>query len=139
MKEVTAIRIDAYLNRIEEIKIDGNDFNDINAAINCDIFCIGAHLHTGDVLFVDDMGWLDPRVKRAFKMGGVNTILPKDALFAGNGLIVGHNYGGETIDAKSKLLDVANAVEFMPLSWEISDEMRKLAASATKVIMTRMS
>lgn len=138
MKKLTAIRIDAYINRIEEIQIDGTDFEEINTAIGCDIFCIGARLTTGDILFVDDMGWLDTKVTRAFKMGGDNTVLPKDALFAGNGLILGVSASGNSLSAKTKLLDAANAVEFLPPGWQVTPAMRELAMSATKIFTTHI-
>jgi hypothetical protein len=126
MKKVNAIFIDATRNLISDIPMDDH-FEEISKLIGCDIFCSGARLKTGDVLYVDDMGWLDKRVTRAFSYAG--------STFAGNGLILGvGRMSGATVDVKIKSLDVAKDVLFAPRGWEIPDSLRAKILSGTRVI-----
>jgi hypothetical protein len=72
-----AIKIDATARTITEVQVDG--FEDIQKHIGCDTFSQGMHLPEGDMLWVDDCGWMT--AKKAFTfMGNV---------FAGNGVITG--------------------------------------------------
>lgn len=126
MRKLKAIFIDANRNLISDIEIDDH-FEEINKIIGCDIFCSGMRLPTGDVLYVDDMGWLDQRVTRAFAFAG--------STFAGNGLILGINrHNGESQDIKAKSLDVAKEVTFAPRGWEITTEMRARVLSGTHIV-----
>lgn len=126
MRKLKAILIDANRNLISDIVIDDH-FEEINKAIGCDIFCQGTRLDTGDVLYVDDMGWLDQRVTRAF--------VYKGSTFAGNGIVLGLNrFSGDSQDVKTKSLDLAKDITFAPEDWEITDEMRARVLSGTRVI-----
>lgn len=126
MKKLKAILIDANKNLISDIEID-NHFMEINKAIGCEIFTQGMRLPTGDIMYVDDMGWLDQRVTRAFSL--------KENVFAGNGLILGINrFSGESKDVKIGSLDVASDVTFAPVGWEIPTSMRAQILAGTRVI-----
>lgn len=126
MSKLKAILIDANRNLISDIEID-NHFEEINKAIGCDIFTQGMRLDTGDIMYVDDMGWLDQRVTRAFGY--------KENVFAGNALILGINrFSGDSRDVKAKSLDVAADVQFAPVGWTISNEMRAQILAGTRVV-----
>jgi hypothetical protein len=133
MRKVTGHVIDPYLNEVVIVELDGDSFEDINKAIGCDIFCLGARLTTGDILYVDDMGWLDPKVTRAFMFGGEDTVLPKDAIFAGRGLILGLDKGGNAQSAKTTWHEVLDALRFPKPEWSISESMRLTARNSIQV------
>lgn len=110
-----AILIDPTLNTISEIEIS-DDFRDISRNIGCELFCVGHVLANGDTLFVDDEGWLNSNVTRAFGFAG--------RILAGKGLVLGCNGGGESVSVKSTLEGVRKLVEFPPIGWMVTDEMR---------------
>jgi hypothetical protein len=110
-----AIKIDSLLNTITEIEIS-DDFRDISRNIGCDLFCVGHVLANGDTLFVDDEGWINTNVTRAFGFAG--------RILAGNGLVLGCDGGGESVNVKSTLEEVRKLVEFPPVGWMVTDEMR---------------
>jgi hypothetical protein len=126
MKKITAIKIDCNNNKIDEVKINGADFEEINRAIDCDCFCVGARLPNGDILWVDDEGWISNKVKRVFEFG-------KGNVFAGNGLILGQTASGNSTNVKSKLLDVAMQVQFAPAGWEITPDIRAKAMASVQI------
>lgn len=119
-----AIKIDAYANTITEVEIS-NDFREISRNIGCDLFCVGHTLPNGDTLFVDDEGWLNYNVTRAFGFSG--------RILAGNGLILGSNQEGDSISAKSSLDKIKNLTQFLPEGWNISDSDRDAAMSGWKI------
>ena len=121
-----AIKIDAYANTITEVEI-GTDFREISRNIGCDLFCIGHTLPNGDTLFVDDEGWLNGNVTRAFGFDG--------RVMAGNGLIVGSNRSGDSVSAKSSLDAIKRLTEFPPEGWSIDDSTRDAAMSGFKLTM----
>jgi hypothetical protein len=135
MNEVVGIKIDPSRNYVETLALDGDDFREINKHIGCDIFCIGARLTTGDILFVDDMGWLDRKVTRAFQFGGENTVLPRLSAFAGNGLILGVSRSGDTRSAKTTWLEALEAVHFPKPDWTISEALRNAAIKGWQIEM----
>jgi hypothetical protein len=55
-------------------------------------------------------------------------------VFAGNGVVLGCNGGGESESAKTKELDIAKLVGFAPKGFEISQEMRDAAMGSWKVM-----
>lgn len=126
MKKITAIKIDCNKNKVDEITINAGDFEEITRAIGCELFCVGARLPNGDILWVDDEGWINTNVKRAFEFGKMN-------VFAGNGLILGQTASGNSTNAKSKLLDVAMQVQFAPVGWEITPDIRAKAMASVQI------
>ena len=123
MKTHKAYKIDAYSDVITEVKI--NDYRDIYSNIGCGTFCVATTLPNGDTLYVDDEGYLNQNVTRGFMFKG--------RFFAGNGLLIGGNKIGESVNVKTKELDVANMVTFMPERFTIPDEMREDAMSGWSV------
>jgi hypothetical protein len=111
-----AIKIDATARTITEVQVDG--FEDIQKHIGCDTFSQGMHLPEGDMLWVDDCGWMT--AKKAFTfMGNV---------FAGNGVITGCDE--ETGDDKDCLCNVMAGqlmAKFMADDAKITDDMRERA------------
>ena len=119
-----AYKIDAYTNTITELEMS-EDYREISQNIGCELFCVAKTLPNGDTLFVDDEGWLNPRVTRAFQFDG--------RVFAGNGVVLGCNGGGESESVKIKELQIAKLVRFAPPSFAISQEMRDAAMGSWKV------
>lgn len=119
-----AYKVDATLNTITAVEIS-DDFRDISKQIGCDLFCSAARLNRGDVLFVDDEGWLNGKVKRAFFFRG--------RLFAGNGLFVGGTRDGETASVKVSIEEIKAQLEFMPDGATISNELRDRMLSGFSV------
>jgi len=120
-----AYKIDAYTNTITELEMS-EDYREISQNIGCEMFCVAKTLPNGDTLFVDDEGWINPSVTRAFKFDG--------RVFAGNGVLLGCNGGGESESAKTKELDIAKLVEFAPKTFSIPQEMRDAAMGSWKVM-----
>ena len=94
-----AILIDATKRQVSEVTISG-DYMDINRHIGCEIFTIGHSLKDRDCVFVDDEGLYNSE-NTFFVYKGAHQ------LFAGNGLIVGCDSKGETVDCKIDIKDVA--------------------------------
>ncbi len=69
-----------------------------------DIFCIGMNWPNGDCLYVDDEGLLKPGM-RMFDIGRVD-----GQPLAGNGLILGSDAEGNSIDAKIMLTELQTIV-----------------------------
>ena len=120
-----AYKIDATNNTITELEMS-EDYREISQNIGCELFCVARTLPNGDTLFVDDEGWMNANVKRAFKFDG--------RVFAGNGVVLGCNSAGDSVSVKTKELDIAKLVEFAPAHFEISDEMRDAAMNSWKVV-----
>lgn len=110
-----AVRIDATNRTITEVQV--NDFKDIQRHIGCDTFSQGMPLSEGDMLWVDDCGWMT--AKKAFTfMGNV---------FAGNGLITGSDEEGEEKDCLCSVTAAQFLAKFMAKDREVSEEMRERA------------
>ena len=110
-----AIKIDATNRTITEVQYD--DFRDIQRHIGCDTFSQGMPLPEGDVLWVDDCGWMT--AKKAFTfMGNV---------FAGNGLITGSDGDGGGKDCLCNVMAGQLMAKFMAGGKEITDDMRERA------------
>tara|TARA_Y100001963_G_scaffold131404_1_gene188726 strand:+ start:6823 stop:7194 length:372 start_codon:yes stop_codon:yes gene_type:complete len=111
-----AIKIDATARTITEVQVDG--FEDIQKHIGCDTFSQGMPLPEGDMLWVDDCGWMT--AKKAFTfMGNV---------FAGNGLITGcDEVTGDDKDCLCSPLAAHMFAKFMAKDDEITEEMRERA------------
>lgn len=121
-----AIKIDAYANTVTEIEIS-EDYREISRNIGCELFCQGASFPNGDTLYVDDEGWLNGNVTRAFAFNG--------RVLAGNGLILGCNPNtGDSRSVKTSLENIKGMVKFMPEGASISDAMREHAMDSWTVI-----
>ena len=99
-----AIKIDAKNRQVIEVDIT-SDYNDINKQIGCQIFTIAHSLKKRDTIMVDDEG-LYNNENIFFAYNGAWQP------FAGNGLIVGCNTKGDTIDCKIDINEVKQNVKF---------------------------
>jgi hypothetical protein len=106
-----AVLIDAVKREIKEV--DVNDYRDICPLLNnCRMFTIGHYLNNGndkqdtDVIYVDDEGLLtDPKHFFTFEGG--------HQPYAGNGLVVGSDFKGESADVLISVEEVKNKVKFL--------------------------
>lgn len=110
-----AYKVDATTNTISEVEIS-DDYREISKNIGCDLFCSAARLPNGDTLFVDDEGWLNSNVRRAFFFRG--------RLFAGNGIFVGGTRDGKSTSPKTDIKKIESELEFMPHGLEVTDALR---------------
>jgi hypothetical protein len=99
-----AIKIDAKNRQVIEVDIT-SDYNDINKEIGSQIFTIAHSLKKRDTIMVDDEG-LYNNDNTFFVYKGAHQP------FAGNGLIVGCNAKGDTVDCKIDINEVKQNVEF---------------------------
>lgn len=93
-----AIKIDAKARTVTEIDLP-KGIDAMQAAIGCDCFCFAVSWRNGDTLYVDDEGLLNP-------CDEFFVIETGHQPFAGNGLILGSDEEGESVDAKTPLTDV---------------------------------
>lgn len=104
----------AYLINPEDRTISQvtvNDYTDISKHIGCDMFCIGGHLPSKDVVFVDDEGLLkDPSHFFAIDSHVIKFTNPNP--LAGKGLVLGGTYSGESADAVVSLSLLSAAVRW---------------------------
>ena len=99
-----AILIDAKNREVKEIEI-GKGIDEMYKFLECQYFTIASYLDKGDAIFVDDEGL----------MNGTDIFFTYEGAhqpFAGNGLIMGSNRNGESIDCKIDFNEVKNKVEF---------------------------
>lgn len=94
-KTIRAIYIDAVNRKVTEVEITP-DFDTYYRLIGCNCITTGYCFPNGDILFVDDNGYLDAP-KYFFRIPGI------DYDYAGNGLIVGTDpESDEETDAKTR-------------------------------------
>lgn len=105
-----AIFIDAKNRKVELVDRDFENYKLINEQIGCDIFTYATSFNNGDVLYVDDEGLFDRGCNSFFTYEGAHQP------FAGNGLILGTDEEGDSVDAATTLIEVASKVQFMTRS-----------------------
>lgn len=106
-----AILIDAAARTITEIDIEKGADSGAHAlerAIGCDIFQMAMNYPNGDVLYVDEEGLLKP-APHWFRVRSGHQA------FAGNGVLLGSDNQGESVDVKTTLDDLRATVTFMSL------------------------
>jgi hypothetical protein len=99
-----AILIDSINKEVKEVEI-GKGIDEMYKFLNCEIFTIASYLPKNDAIFVDDEGL----------MNGTDTFFTYEGAhqpFAGNGLIMGSNSKGESVDCKIDLNEVKKKVNF---------------------------
>lgn len=103
------ILIDPWLKTITEVQV-GEGIQDMYRVMSnplgpkVDIFCIGMQWSNGDVLYVDDEGFLKPG-------GRLFTIDRADGQpLVGNGLILGSDAEGNSVDAEHLLVEIQTKV-----------------------------
>lgn len=117
-----AFLIDSTARTITPIEV--GDFRDLQKKIGCDLFCVGSTLPNGDTLFVDDEGLLNG-TKHGFLWGG--------QLLMGNGVLLGSDDEGESVDVKTHINTISRIVSFPPPSFQLSDTERDKLTTWTVV------
>lgn len=108
------ILIDPWLKQIKEVEC-GEGIEDMYRLMSnplgpkVDVFCIGLSWPNGDVLYVDDEGLLK-RGMRLFDPGRRDR-----QPLAGNGLILGSDNEGNSVDAKMLLTEVQTMIKWTDL------------------------
>ena len=98
------ILINPYNETIKPVEYTG-DWRDIALLIECDTFTVSRVDEVND-LYLDDEGLLI-QPNRYFMW--------KKQVYAGIGLLLGHNEEGNSIDTTLTLKDVEDAVEWLPV------------------------
>jgi hypothetical protein len=99
-----AILIDSVNKEVKEIEI-GKGIEEMYKFLQCECFTIASYLPKNDAIFVDDEGL----------MNGTDVFFTYDGThqpFAGNGLIMGSDSKGESVNCKINLAEVKNKVKF---------------------------
>jgi hypothetical protein len=99
---VQGILINPFDQTIKKVEYEG-DFREIYDLIDCNTFDV-VMLCDADDLYVDDEGLL--KDNRYFSWSG--------RIFAGKGLILGHNEEGETTSTSYDLQEVVDRIEWLP-------------------------
>ena len=101
-KQKKAYLINAEARTITEVTV--GPYTDIYPLLGCDTFtCVG--LEDEDTLYVDDEGLLKPQMHFIMYEGYPEPL-------AGNGLVMGTDSEGESIDPKMSLEDLKSRVTF---------------------------
>jgi|TARA_R110000744_G_scaffold303454_1_gene412131 hypothetical protein len=97
------ILIDAFNETVKEVVITGN-YKEIYALVECRTFdCVDIDEY--NTMYVDDEGLLK-EPNRYFSIHGRD--------YAGNGLIIGNNDEGESIDSTLTVEQVKDMISFLP-------------------------
>ena len=99
-----AFLIDSINKEVKEVEI-GKGIDEMYKFLNCQCFTIATYLPKDDAIFVDDEGL----------MNGTDVFFTYEGAhqpFAGNGLIMGCDDMGESVDCKVSLDEVKNKVNF---------------------------
>ena len=102
------ILIDVENEQIKFVEV-GKDIDAIYEQINCDCFTV-INIENDDVIYVDDEGLfkLNEDSKFFYLEGSHQPIV-------GNGLILGTDDEGDSVDAKSKLEDIKDRITFLTI------------------------
>ena len=99
-----AILIDSINKEVKEVEI-GKGIDEMYKFLNCQCFTIATYLPKDDAIFVDDEGL----------MNGTDVFFTYEVAhqpFAGNGLIMGCDDEGESVDCKISFTEVKDKVKF---------------------------
>jgi hypothetical protein len=99
-----AILIDSINKEVKEVEI-GKGIDEMYKFLQCQCFTIASYLPKEDAIFVDDEGL----------MNGTDVFFTYEGAhqpFAGNGLIMGCDDEGESVDCKIELTEVKEKVKF---------------------------
>lgn len=99
-----AILIDSINKEVKEVEIQ-KGIEEMYKLLNCEIFTIATYLPKEDAIFVDDEGLLN----------GTDVFFTYEGAhqpFAGNGLIMGCDDEGESVDCKISFAEVKDKVKF---------------------------
>jgi hypothetical protein len=107
--KVRAIKIDVEKKSVYSVELNPQSLDDIYTLLGCDCFCIAFKIENGDTVIVDDEGLLRSNPLGAFKFGSYPQPL------SGNGLVIGVDSRGETVDIKANTVEIYSQVEFLPV------------------------
>jgi len=99
-----AILIDSKNRQVKEVEIP-KGIDAMYKLLECQYFTIATYLDGNDAIFVDDEGL----------MNGTDAFFTYEGAhqpFAGNGLIMGSDENGESVDCKTRIDEVKSKVEF---------------------------
>ncbi len=99
-----AILIDSINKEVKEVEI-GKGIDEMYKFLQCECFTVASYLDKEDAIFVDDEGL----------MNGTDVFFTFEGAhqpFAGNGLIMGCDDMGESVDCKVDIDEVKNKVKF---------------------------
>ncbi len=99
-----AILIDSVNKEVKEIEI-GKGIEEMYKFLQCECFTIASYLDKQDAIFVDDEGL----------MNGTDVFFTYEGAhqpFAGNGLIMGCDDEGESVDCKISFAEAKDKVKF---------------------------
>lgn len=103
---VKGILIDVHERTVKEAKVQKNDIHDIHRLVGCDCFtCVSWGGSRNETVYVDDEGLLK-NPKKFFKVPGYPQWI------AGNGLIIGTNECGDSVDTSLTVTQVEQLVHF---------------------------
>lgn len=112
MGNLKAILIDVYsetIKEVEVIKCNGNHLDSINEHIGCSYFtCV--RIDNQNSIFVDDEGFL--RLNQSSKFF-IYDGYPQP--LTGNGLIIGNNSQGDSIDTTLSIEEISKKITFLNL------------------------
>ena len=104
-----AFFIDVVDKTVTQIQL-GDDFTEISKKIGngCEYFCCPYVFANNDTLYTDDESLLRPdNIKGGFMLLGYHSKL------VGNGVILGTDDEGESVDAKSSIDNIASRITFL--------------------------
>lgn len=100
------ILIDAVNREVKFVEYD--NYKEMYDLLNCQCFTVATEFENRDAIYVDDEGLLcNPQ--HFFEYKGAHQP------FAGNGLIVGTDDDGESVDAKTDIEEVRKNVRFLSI------------------------
>lgn len=106
MTKIKAIRIDSANRRFHEVELDQSDTDAICGFVGCSMFDV-VRVENRDVIFVDDEGLLTANEDTHFF-----TVGKYDGILVGNGLVVGTDDEGESVDAETTIEWLENNISF---------------------------
>ena len=106
MTKIKAIRIDTAERRFHEVELEQDDTEAICGFVGCSMFDV-VRIDNNDVIFVDDEGLLTAKGDSTFF-----TLKSYEGILVGNGLLLGTNDEGESIDPTTTIEWLEDNVSF---------------------------
>ena len=107
--KINAIKIDVFKRKIYRVSLS-DSLNSVKSQLQCEFFtAIYPNLSGDNLIYLDDEGLINGVPKGAFSIIGYYGV------FAGNGLVVGYNSEGNTLDCTSTLLEIQSRIQFEPI------------------------
>lgn len=103
-----AIKIDVEKQELSYVEV--GEYTDIYKHVECELFCVPVTFENMDALYCDDEARLKEEIKGGFKLKGWNYPI------YGNGLILGTDLKGESIDCKTTLEEIEAQIRWIYFS-----------------------